>query len=159
MLPSPERSEENGWKNTRNAKVRRVRANGALNFDFQARVVEFFFDGTRSCFFLLFWRRGPRTSSFWSSSPVPVVCFLRFGQKKTRRADDTPRRRLFLEGKSERKFFSFLFLRLLFQLNWRLFDREIDILRPDKNVRTVNEKASAKLNFSNALSFAENDQQ
>jgi hypothetical protein len=96
--------------------------------------------------------------------PVPVPCglffaFRRFGQKKkTRRADDT-RRRLFLEGKSERKFFSFLFLRLLFQLNWRLFDREIDILRPDKNVRTVNEKASAKFNFSNALSFAENDQQ
>jgi hypothetical protein len=93
----------------------------------------------------------------------PLLClwfvFCVSAKKKTRRADDTPRRRLFLEGKSERKFFSFLFLRLLFQLNWRLFDREIDILRPDKNVRTVNEKASAKFNFSNALSFAENDQQ
>ena len=86
---------------------------------------------------------------------LPVGLFFAFRpKKKTRRAHPTPP----FFGKKE-NFFSFLFLRLLFQLNWRLFDREIDILRPDKNVRTVNEKASVKFNFSNALSFAENDQQ
>ena len=126
--------------------MRRIRANGAQSFDFQARVVEFFFDGTRSCFFLLFEEEDPRTS------------FPRAPKKKRRRKDDT-RRRLFWRKMKEKVIFFFPFLRLLFQLNWRLFDREIDILRPDKNVRTVNEKASAKLNFSNALSFAENDQQ
>ena len=104
-------------------------------------------------------KRTPRTSSFCSSLSCLWVCFLRFVQKKNEtRTQPTPDAAFFWERVKE-NFFSFLFLRLLFQLNWRLFDREIDILRPDKNVRTVNEKASVKFNFSNALSFAENDQQ
>jgi hypothetical protein len=60
--------------------VRRIRANGAQSFDFQARVVEFFFDGTRSCFFLLFLIRG--SDNFFSSCAQK--------KKETERRHQTP---------------------------------------------------------------------
>jgi len=102
--------------------------------------------------FSSFLKKRTREENFFSSPSSPACFFFRLVQKKRRRADDAA----FFWKESN---FFFPFLRFLFQLNWRLFDREIDILTPDKNVRSVNEKASAKFNFSNALSFAENDQQ
>ena len=57
------------------------------------------------------------------------------------------------------KFFFLSTIAFDFQLNCRVFNRKIDILRPLKNVRTKNKKASAKLDFSNVLSFVRYDHQ
>ena len=59
----------------------------------------------------------------------------------------------------EQFFFSFDWIAFDFKLNCRVFYRKIDILRPLKNVRTKNKKASAKLDFSNVLSFVRYDHQ
>lgn len=59
----------------------------------------------------------------------------------------------------EQFFFSFDWIAFDFKLNCRVFYRKIDILRPLRNVRTKNKKASAKLDFSNVLSFVRYDHQ
>ena len=128
--------------------------------------VRFWFSSARDWFFLR-WKTRSFFFSFWRKR-----LFYNPGKEKKKKkfllvfeqavfgwVSDEDREKKKTNSIMKNNFFFFRLNRVWFQIELSGFQPKIDILRPLKNVRTKNKKASAKLDFSNVLSFVRYDHQ